>query len=69
VHGAQYDPQVLSGQTWAQLAAALKDPSSAVAKGADGAANMITATICKITNNQPSSVCTSPTIKTIQGQI
>ncbi len=69
VHGAQYDPQVLSGQTWAQLAAALKDPSSSVAKGADGAANMITATICKITNNQPSSVCTSPTIKTIQGQI
>lgn len=69
VHGAQYDPQVLAGQTWAQLAAALKDPSNAVAKGADGAANMITATICKITNNQPSSVCTSPAIKTIQGQI
>ena len=69
VHGAQYDPQVLANQTWAQLAAALKDPSSAVAKGADGAANMITATICKITSNQPSSVCTSPTIKSIQGQI
>ena len=69
VHGAQYNPQVLSGQTWAQVAAALKDPSSAIAKGADGAANMITATICKTTNNQPSSVCTSPTIKTIEGQI
>ncbi len=53
VHGAQYNPQVLSGQTWAQVAAALKDPSSAIAKGADGAANMITATICKTTNNQP----------------
>ena len=61
VHGAQYNPQVLSGQTWAQVAAALKDPSSAIAKGADGSANMITATICKITNNQPSNVCTSPT--------
>ncbi|MGH3067635.1 MAG: DUF929 family protein [Streptosporangiaceae bacterium] len=69
VHGAQYDPQVLSGQTWAQVAAALKDPSSAIAKGADGAANMITATICKVTNNQPSNVCTTPTIKTIEGQI
>jgi thiol-disulfide isomerase/thioredoxin len=69
VHGAQYDPQVLSGQTWAQVAAALKDPSSAIAKGADGAANMITATICKTTNNQPSNVCTTPTIKTIEGQI
>jgi len=69
VHGAQYDPQVLSGQTWAQVAAALQDPSSAIAKGADGAANMITATICKVTNNQPSNVCTSPVIKTIQGQL
>jgi Domain of unknown function (DUF929) len=69
VHGAQYNPQILSGQTWAQVAAALKDPNSAVAKGAVGAANMITATICKTTNNQPSSVCTSPTIKTIEGQI
>ena len=69
VNGAQYNPQVLSGQTWAQVAAALKDPSSAIAKGADGAANMITATICKTTNNQPSNVCTTPTIKTIEGQI
>ncbi|MGD0925505.1 MAG: DUF929 family protein [Streptosporangiaceae bacterium] len=69
VHGAQYDPQVLSGQTWAQVAAALKDPSSSIAKGADGSANMITAAICKTTNNQPSNVCTSPTIKTIEGQI
>jgi hypothetical protein len=69
VHGAQYDPQVLSGQTWAQVAGALKDPSSAIAKGADGAANMITATICKTTGNQPSNVCTTPTIKTIEGQI
>ena len=69
VHGAQYNPQVLSGQTWAQVAAALKDPSSAIAKGADGAANMITATICKVTSNQPSNVCTTPTIKAIEGQL
>ena len=69
VHGAQYDPQLLSGLTWAQVAAALKDPSSPIAKGADGSANMITATICKVTNNQPSNVCTTPTIKTIQGQL
>ncbi len=69
VHGAQYDPQLLSGQTWAQVAAALKDPSSPVAKGVDGAANMITATICKVTNNQPSNVCTTSTTKNIQGQL
>jgi Domain of unknown function (DUF929) len=68
IHGAQYNPQILSGQSWAQVAAALKDPSSAIAKGADGSANMITAAICKTTNNQPASVCASPVIKTIEGQ-
>jgi thiol-disulfide isomerase/thioredoxin len=69
VHGAQFNPQLLAGKTWAEVAAALNDKTSAIAQGADGAANMITAAICKITNNQPSSVCTSPTIKSLQGQL
>jgi hypothetical protein len=69
VTGAQFNPQLLQGQTWSQVAAALNDKSSAIAQGVDGAANMITATICKMTSNQPSSVCTSPTIKTMQGQL
>ena len=69
VHGAQYDPQLLANKSWAQVAAALQDKSSAIAQGADGAANMITATICKITNNQPASVCTSPVIKSMEGQL
>lgn len=67
IHGAQYDPQVLQGLTWAQVASALRDPSSPVAQGADGAANMITAAICKMTGNQPASVCTSPAIASIGG--
>jgi hypothetical protein len=32
---------------------ALRDPSSSVAQGVDGAANVITAAICTITGNQP----------------
>jgi hypothetical protein len=54
-----YDPGVLAGMTWAQVAAALHNPSSAVAQGADGAANLITAAICKMTKGQPGSVCTA----------
>ena len=69
IHGAQYDPQVLQGLTWAQVAAALRDPSSAIAQGADGAANMITAAICKLTGNQPAAVCASPLIAHIQGRL
>lgn len=59
ISGVSYNPQVLHGETWAQVSAALSDPSSAIAKGADGTANWITAAICKLTNNQPGSACTS----------
>jgi hypothetical protein len=67
IHGAQYDPQVLQGLTWAQVASALRNPSSRVAQDIDGAANMITAAICKITGDQPASVCTSPAMTSIGG--
>jgi hypothetical protein len=64
-----YDPAVLKGKTWAQIAAALNDKSSAIAKGADGSANVMTATICKLTHNKPANVCTSPMITSLAGQI
>jgi hypothetical protein len=60
IAGAEYDPQLLHGKTHAQIAAALSDPSSAIAQGADGTANVITAALCSITANQPAAVCTSP---------
>jgi hypothetical protein len=69
IDGASYDPAVLKGLTWAQVAAALKDPSSPVAKGADGAANLITAAICKVTGGQPGSVCKSTAVTTASGAI
>jgi hypothetical protein len=68
IAGASYTPQVLAGKTWAQVAAALDDPSSQIAKGADGTANYITAAICKLTNNQPASACTS-VVKSLEGQL
>jgi thiol-disulfide isomerase/thioredoxin len=61
-----YNPQVLHGLTWEQVAADLHNPSSPVAQGALGAANYITAAICKITNGKPGSVCASPAITAIQ---
>jgi uncharacterized protein (UPF0333 family) len=68
ISGASYDPQLLQGKTWAQVAAALSDPSNAIAKGADGAANLITAAICKLTNNQPASACT-PVVKSLEAKL
>jgi hypothetical protein len=62
-----YDPAVLKGLTWSQIASAMRNPSSPVAQGVLGAANYVTAAICKTTNNQPASVCDTPTIKTVAG--
>jgi thiol-disulfide isomerase/thioredoxin len=69
IDGASYDPAVLKGLTWAQVAAALKDPSSPVAKGVDGAANLITAAICKATGGKPGNVCTSAAVTKANGAI
>ena len=65
VTGSSYSPQVLQGLSRDQIAAQLSDPSSAVAQAIDGTANDITAAICNVTGNQPSSVCNAPAIAAI----
>jgi thiol-disulfide isomerase/thioredoxin len=64
-----YDPAVLSGLTWAQVAQQMRDPSTKVAQGVLGAANYITAAICKITNNAPTSVCSAPAVTAVAGKL
>ena len=68
VVGASYDAGTLSGKTWAQIAAALKTPSSPIAKAVDGTANYITAAICGMTGNQPAAACT-PTVQSLESKI
>jgi hypothetical protein len=63
ISGASYDPQVLQGKTHEQIAQALSDPSSAIAKAVDGSANVITAALCQLTNGQPTPVCTSSGVR------
>jgi thiol-disulfide isomerase/thioredoxin len=60
---AQYPPSALAGLTWAQVASAMRDPSSPIARDIDGAANMITAAICKLTHGQPASVAASAGVR------
>jgi hypothetical protein len=64
--GPIYDPAVLAGKSWSQIAAALKDPTSPIAQSVDGAANYITGAICRMTNNQPSDVCSTPAVTAVQ---
>jgi hypothetical protein len=68
ISGATYSPGVLAGLSWSQIAADLSNPNSQVAKAVDGAANYITAAICKMTGNQPASACTS-TVRSLESQI
>jgi thiol-disulfide isomerase/thioredoxin len=64
--GAMYLPDVLSGMSWQAVADALQQPDSAQAKAILGSANLITAAICKVTADQPPSVCSSATIQAIE---
>ena len=68
ISGASYSPQVLAGKTWGEVASALSDPATPVSQGAVGAANMMTAALCKLTNNQPASACT-PAVQRLEGQL
>ena len=64
-----YNPQVLQGLSWNQIATDLHNPSSPVAQGAVGSANLLTAAICKITRNAPASVCSAAPIPAIESTI
>jgi Domain of unknown function (DUF929) len=65
----QYVPSVLAGMSWAQISAAMRDPSSAAGKAIDGAANVITAAICAVTHGQPGGVCRSAGVRAAAGSI
>ncbi|MGC1709565.1 MAG: DUF929 family protein [Nitrosotalea sp.] len=57
VSGSQYQPSLLSGMNWEQISSQLDNPNSSVAQGIDGAADTLISKICKVTNEQPSNVC------------
>ncbi len=69
IFGVTYNPQVLQGLSWSQIASDLSSPSSPVAQGAVGSANLFTAAICKVTGNLPASVCTSAPVSTLEGKL
>jgi hypothetical protein len=59
ITGPSFDPAILKGLTQAQIASQLKDPTGKVSQAINGAANVITASICQMTNNKPANVCAS----------
>ncbi|TCO35735.1 uncharacterized protein DUF929 [Kribbella steppae] len=67
--GATYSPEILAGKTQAEIANALKDPSSPIARAVDASANLYTAALCQVTGNQPGNVCTSAAVTAAAGKL
>jgi thiol-disulfide isomerase/thioredoxin len=65
-NGAMYLPDVLSGMSWKAVADSLAQPATPQAKAILGSANLITAAICKLSADQPATVCSSSTIQSIE---
>jgi hypothetical protein len=63
VSGASYDPEILAGQTWSQIASGLSDPTNPATQAIVATANYLTAAICAGTKGAPASVCDSPGVE------
>jgi len=61
--GASYSSEPLMGRTHGDIAAALHDPSTPIARGVLGTANMLTAQLCVATGGKPGEVCSSAGVK------
>jgi hypothetical protein len=68
LEGSGYDPALLQGLSWEQIASRLTNASDPVTRAIVGNANDLTAAICSTAINQP-SVCSSPTITGIEAAL
>lgn len=70
LNGGQFDPtSSLSGMSAEQIATAMSNPSTDAGKAIMGSANVMTAAICKLTNNQPANVCSSTAVTAAQSAL
>lgn len=61
--GIGFSPSLLHGQSLSQVAADLSDPTSAVGQAVVGAANEISAAVCRATAQRPTAVCSSSGVR------
>ncbi len=67
--GALMAPSILAGLTHVQIARSLRNPAVSPAHTILVAANYYTAAICKLTSNEPSSVCQMPVLRQATRQL
>ena len=64
--GSNLDPTLMSAQDWNYVLDQAYTNSTPLSQQLVGATNLITAQICKLTNNTPSNVCSAPYITSIE---
>jgi hypothetical protein len=64
-----YVPSMLQNLDWQQISSQLNDPNSDATKAIVGGANLQTAAICKLTNNQPGDVCGTSVIQQLEATL
>jgi hypothetical protein len=59
ISGASYDPAILAGQDWSEIAGNLTDTTNPATQAIIATANYMSAAICASTKGAPSTVCNS----------
>lgn len=65
----QFSPAAIQGLSFAQLSDGLTKPTGTVSSAINGSANILTAVICNVTGEQPSSVCATPLITGLEQEL
>jgi hypothetical protein len=63
ITGPSYDPGILAGLTWSQIAGGLDDPTNPATQAIVTTANYMSAAICASSKGAPASVCTSSGVR------
>jgi hypothetical protein len=66
ITGATYDPGLLQHKSVQDIADAVAQPNTSIDKGVIGAANTMTAAICRLTDDQPAGVCRTPVTQRLE---
>ncbi|MDE1850618.1 MAG: DUF929 family protein [Candidatus Micrarchaeota archaeon] len=64
--GATYSPLILQNMNWSQIMAQIYVTNSTLSQSILGSANLLTAQICRATNNTPADVCMQSYIQKIE---
>ncbi len=57
--GASVDPGIFAGKSQDEIAKAVADPATEISKAVLGSANVLTARLCQLTQDQPEAVCST----------